>query len=278
MKKMWIVICIIAAAGCLAAGSYIGYYKTNQKKGQAAYEKLQETVKKEETAKEEKAADEETESAKQPEPTELPEASPTPIPTPTDVPPEIPIDFQELKKQNEDIYAWITIEGTNVDYPVLQNPEDDSLYIHHGIDKEYLFAGAIYSEMKNKKDFSDFNTILYGHNMKDGSMFASLHNYRDEEFFKKNREIVVYTPEHIFRYEIFAVYSFDNRHILNSFDFTTEKGRSDYLEEVYNVRSMDAHFLDERKVTGKDKIITLSTCIGRDDSRYLVQGVLTEME
>lgn len=264
MKKIWKTICIISLVGCLAAGSFAVYYKTNEKKGKESYEELKNTVKDE-------------------TPVEAPvknsvKVSPTPIPTPTEIPVEIPIDFEELQKQNEDIYAWITLEGTNVDYPVLQSPEDDGLYIDHGIDKEYLFAGAIYSERKNKKDFSDFNTVLYGHNMKDGSMFASLHNFRDEEFFKKNREILVYTPEHIFHYEIFAAYTFDNRHILNNFDFTTEKGRIDYLDEVYHVRSMDAHFLDEPKVTHKDKIITLSTCIGRDDARYLVQGVLTEME
>lgn len=264
MKKIWITICLLSLLGCLAAGSYIAYYRTNEKKGKTAYEEIKDQAKHERPKK----------VSPLPEKT----VTPTVFPTPTEVPVEIPVDFKKLQKQNSDIYAWISVKGINVDYPVLQSSEDDSLYIDHGIDKEPLFAGAIYSERKNNKNFTDFNTILYGHNMKDGSMFASLHNFRDEEFFRKNREILIYTSEHIFHYEIFAAYTFDNRHILNTFDFSTEMGRSAYLDEVYQVRSMDAHFLEQPKVTEKDKIITLSTCIGRDDARYLVQGVLTEME
>lgn len=209
----------------------------------------------------------------------IPTSTPTPLPTQAEAPVEIPIDFKALKEQNEDIYAWITVEGTAVDYPVLQSSEDDGFYLHRGIDKEELFAGAIYSEKKNRKDFSNFHTVLYGHNMKDGSMFASLHNFRDEEFFRKHREILVYTPEHIYHYEIFAAYTFDDRHLLNSYDLKTKAGRNAYLEDLYNVRSMDAHFLEGRKkVTRRDKLLTLSTCIGQENSRYLVQGVLTETE
>ena len=110
-------------------------------------------------------------------------------------------------------------------------------------------------------------------------MFATLHNFRDRDFFDANREILIYTPTHILHYTIFAAYTYDDRHILNCFDFSDKKEFQKYLDEIYELRSMDAYFLEEPKVTTEDKIITLSTCVGNDDSsRYLVQGVLTETE
>lgn len=260
---------MIALAGCLASGGYILHYHQNRKHAEELYEEAREN------AGEKTGQPEETEETT-PAPAEPEE---TQAPTPTEPPVEIPIDFAALQKENGEIYAWIKVDGTNVDYPVVQSSTDDSFYVHRGIDKEDLYAGAIYTEMQNAKDFSDPNTVLYGHNMKDGSMFASLHNFRDRDFFDQHREILIYTPEHILHYTIFAAYTYDNRHILNSFDFSSEKGFQDYLDQIYEVRSMDAYTTDEPKVTAKDKIITLSTCLGSSaSSRYLVQGVLTETE
>lgn len=97
-----------------------------------------------------------------------------------------------------------------MNYPIVQSSTDDTFYIHRGIDKEDLYAGAIYTEMQNAKDFSDPNTVLYGHNMKDGSMFATLHNFRDRDFFDQHREIIIYTPKHILHYTVFAAYTYDD--------------------------------------------------------------------
>lgn len=85
------------------------------------------------------------------------------------------VDFAALWEQNEDVYAWITVPGTLVDYPVLQHPSDDEYYLHHTIDHVEGLPGSIYSETVNAKDFTDMNTILYGHNMKNDTMFGSLH-------------------------------------------------------------------------------------------------------
>lgn len=259
MKK-WTLIGIIALAGCIISGAYIAHYINNQRTADKIYEE----------AREKESVPTVTEA---PVPTEAQE-----IPVPTKKPLDIPVDFAALQKQNEDIYAWIRVPGTAVDYPVVQSSTDDTFYLHRGINKEDLYAGAIYTEMANAKDFSDPNTVLYGHNMKDGSMFASLHNFRDRDFFDANREILIYTPDHIFHYTIFAAYTYDNRHLLNSFDFHDSKVFQDYLDQIYDLRSMDAYFAEQPKVTAKDKIITLSTCIGSSSSRYLVQGVLTETE
>lgn len=267
MKRFMLAVCVLALTGCLAAGSFILFYRANEKKGVESSEEIRMEMKKEPEADVLEIT---------PDTTEEPEG--TTAPTATSEFPDIPVDFGALQEENPDVYAWITVPGTQIDYPVLQHSADDSFYIHHGPDGEYLFAGAVYSELQNKKDFSDSHTVLYGHNMKNGTMFAGLHKFRDREFFDKNRSILVYTPEHIYHYEIFAAYPFDDRHLLNSFDWRSSEGFRQYLEEVYSVRAMDAYFI-EKKATKKDNILTLSTCIGNaEHSRYLVQGVLRETE
>ncbi len=187
-----------------------------------------------------------------------------------------PINFDELIAVNPDVYAWIRIPNTNIDYPVAQSSSDDSFYLSHNINKEYEFAGMIYTEMKNSKDFTDPNTVLYGHNMLDGSMFQNLHLFRDEEFFDENPYIYIYTPGHILTYEIFSAYRYDNRHILNSFDFSDKEVFAEYLEFALNPKSLIVNVRSGVDVTVEDKIITLSTCIGDSNYRYLVQGVLTD--
>ena len=103
-------------------------------------------------------------------------------------PPDIPVDFEGLQEYNPDIYAWITIPGTAVDYPIVQRPEDNSYYLTHNTDGEESAEGAIFTEDYNSRDFTDPNTVIYGHNMRNGSMFRSLHNYMDRSFFDENRK------------------------------------------------------------------------------------------
>jgi len=189
------------------------------------------------------------------------------------------INFTELWKINTDIYAWIKIPGTNVDYPVLQTSGDDAFYLDHNYKKEYEFAGSIYSEKLNKKDFSDPNTLLYGHNMLNGTMFRTLHNFRDPDFFAEYPYIYIYLPERTLTYEIFSAYEYDDRHILYSFDFSDKEVFADYLAYATNPTESMMCNRREIEVTADDKIITLSTCLGNiDTSRYLVQGVLIKDE
>ncbi len=191
--------------------------------------------------------------------------------------PENPIDFTSLKKRNKDIYAWIEIPNTEVDYPIVQSyTEADSFYLDHNIDKNYDINGSIYTEKLNKKDFSDPNTLIYGHNMLDGSMFQNLHKFRDKKFFDENRYIYIYTKGHILKYEIVAAYKSDNRHILNSYDFGDPKVFAEYLKGVENPKSLECNATG-KKLTTSDRLITLSTCIGNESNyRYLVQGVLID--
>lgn len=203
--------------------------------------------------------------------------------------PENPKNFDALQKINPDIYAWISIPGTLVDYPVLQYQYDKSsgevnedqdlnYYIDHDVNKKEKREGSIYSQRLNSKDFSDANTILYGHNMKDDSMFGSLHSYSKADFLKKNPYIYIYTKGHILTYKIYAAYNYDDRHILYSFDFTDPEVTYDYFQMTLNPKTTKRNIDSSVTLTAEDKIITLSTCVSGTHSsqRYLVQGVLID--
>ncbi len=225
---------------------------------------------------------------------------------------------------NEDIYSWIYIPDTNIDYPVLQHSTDDTYYLNHNMDGTKGYPGCIYTESANSKEFADFNTILYGHKMKNGSMFHDLHKYADAAFLEEHPYVYVYLPdrtlkyqifaayryddrmkngsmfhdlhkyadaafleEHPYvyvylpdrtlKYQIFAAYRYDDRHLLYSFDYSSEKVREGYLQNVFSIRDMSAVIDDAVEVTSDDHIITMSTCIGgQDTKRLLVQAVLLE--
>lgn len=187
---------------------------------------------------------------------------------------EVPVDFDKLKKANPDIYAWISIPEVNVDYPILQSETDNGFYLNHTINGQKSVYGSIYTENYNSKDFSDFNTLVYGHNMKNGTMFGSLKKYRDVQFFNQNRYIMVYMPGRILKYEIFAAYTWDNKHVLLTRNFESEYNRKTYIEEIFAVRDMNSQINKDVVVTENDRIITLSTCMNDKSKRFLVSGVL----
>lgn len=193
-----------------------------------------------------------------------------------------PIDFETLQKTNKDIVAWIKIPDTNIDYPVLRAPSDDQgYYLHRDYNKDYLYAGSIYMESYNQPDFSDRNTILYGHNMATGTMFADLHKFEDSSFFEKHKTFTVYTPNSIKTYEIYSAYEYDDRHINNSFDhFVDDEVFEEYIKYSLNpTNSLVSNVRKGSKVDTSDKLITLSTCTNnRPENRFLVQGVLIKNE
>lgn len=191
---------------------------------------------------------------------------------------EIPIDFEALQSQYPDIYAWITIPGTDIDYPIVQREGDNSYYLNHTVEGKKKIEGAIFTEDYNSKDFTDPNTVIYGHNMKNGSMFRQLHNYDDRKFFKENREVLIYQPGTILHYQIFAAYVFDSRHLMLSYDFADPDVYESYLESIFGRKEMGNTIDDSAEVTREDRIITLSTCNGNDDQRYIVQAVLLSIE
>lgn len=188
------------------------------------------------------------------------------------------VDFDKLTAYNSELVAWIQIPNTQVDYPVARHDEgDQEYYLYHNMYQEPAYSGCIYMENTNAGDFSDNNTILYGHNMKNGSMFRGLHEFENSDFFEENQNIYVYTPGHKLTYQIFAAYTTDATKLTLAYDFSKQEVYERYIEGVLNIRSMDANIREGVTVTGEDKMITLSTCIGgQPDKRYLVQGVLID--
>lgn len=132
---------------------------------------------------------------------------------------KIPVDFDELQAMNPDIYAWITIPDTDISYAVLQRAGEEEYYSKHSENGAYYSGGSIFSQDYNQKDFSDPMTVLYGHNLRNGRMFAQLNDFSDAEVFEAHRYIYVYLPDRMLVYEIFAAYPHSNEHLLLCHDF-----------------------------------------------------------
>ena len=191
---------------------------------------------------------------------------------------ELPIDFDGLTKVNPEIYAWVHVPDTNIDYPILQHEgEDQSYYLTRDIYGESNQAGSIYTEDYNNKHFQDPNTIIYGHNMKNGSMFHNVRYFAEREFFDEHEELYIYMPGKILKYQIINCYVYDDRHLLGSFDLSKEDVHEAYLEEIMSPRSMYTMIREGVELTTEDKLITLSTCVANQpNNRRLLQAVLLE--
>ena len=190
---------------------------------------------------------------------------------------ENPVDFATLQAQYPELYAWITIPNTNVNYPIMRSATDDLYYLTHDIDGNYSYYGAIFTQSMNSTDFSDPVTVIYGHNTIDGTFFADLHDFEDEEFFDENEYLYIYTPGHILTYWIISAYKYDDRHIMNSFDFSDESVRLEYFASVLNPTSMLVNVREGATLDVDNRIVQLSTCPTEGSSsgfRYLVTGVL----
>ena len=264
---------LLAAVGCLG---FAGWYHYSNYKAAQKHEELISEVEGEITQHPEEPRTytlEEIESAEFTGETEG-EAPVIPSEVITDAE-NNPIDFTALQSYNPELYAWIRIPGTIIDYPIAQHAGDDQdYYLHRDMYGNPQFSGCIYSEEPSAKDFSDPVTVLYGHNMKNGSMFANLHLFENEEFFEEHPYLYIYTPEKTYVYRIYSVYAYDDRPITTTFDFEDEQILKDYLDGTMNPRAMQAHVREDIKVTTTDKVLTLSTCIsGAPSNRLLLQAV-----
>lgn len=195
------------------------------------------------------------------------------IPDPVD----IPVDFDFLLGENQDTIGWIQVDGTKIDYPVLYDTTYNLYYLNHNFKGTYTAYGSIFVLGENANDFTDFNTVVYGHNMLDGSMFAQLHQFRKKEFFDSHGQIILYTPERKLTYQVFASYRSDNLDIIANNDFSTEELRKQYIDSIYAQNAV-ANFNPDCQIMASDRILTLSTCIGNPAYRYVVQGVLISDE
>lgn len=197
---------------------------------------------------------------------------------------ENPIDWDEAMEINDNIYAWIRFPNTNVDLPILQHPLADNYYLAHDMYGNDTIMGAIYSQGKyNTKDFTeDPVTVLYGHTFQtEDTMFSTLHNLEDPEFFEENPYFFIYTPNSILKYKVISAYEGDNKLILAKWDVANLEKQQEYFDFVTNPESWNQNIREmDPLVAGEDHIVQLSTCTKPSDAnkRYLVTGVLMDVE
>ena len=183
----------------------------------------------------------------------------------------IPVDFEALHEVNEDIYAWIDIEDTNVHYPILQSTTDDSYYLEHTVDRKAGLPGSIYTESINKKDFSDYMTLVYGHDMRDGSMFKHLHKFSDAEFFKSHDTVMIYTEDAIHSYKVLAAVAYTDDHLMYKYDQNNAEDREAFVKSLYAMKNSRNQYRDGIIIGEESKFVVLSTCItGQPDKRWIV--------
>ena len=245
----WTVVLILCAIA-VCCGGYLIYHHWSVKQRELEYEKLRQ----EETlsaATEMVIAEPETE-----ENTEETVIYCDPV-----------YDFGQLHEQNEDIYAWIVVPGTQVDYPLLQS-ETDNYYLDYNLDHSKGYPGCIYTNQCNRKDFSDYNTVLYGHNMKNLSMFGSLKKYKTEDFYKDHQFFTIYTSECAYRYQIFAYYDVPETDEVYTVGFAPDETFQKFIDKMKQ-KSYDDTGVN---VTKDDHIITLSTC-STTGKRFVVHAV-----
>ena len=173
---------------------------------------------------------------------------------------------------NEDIFAWIRIPNTYIDYPVVQCG-DNSFYINHDVLKQNAAAGALFMDSRNSYGFIDFNSIIYGHNMKNGSMFGELVNFHNKAFFLGNPDGRLYLVDSTYALEVFAFLRIkqDDRYIYGS----VSGGNFDEFIEYVGTHAINYKDIG---LTGDDRIVTLSTCANDyADSRMAVLARLNRV-
>lgn len=181
------------------------------------------------------------------------------------------LDFEGLKEMYEEAEGWILFPDTTISYPVVQG-KDNEYYLNHMIDGNVNSAGTLFVEMHNQKGFADQNTIIYGHNMKNGSMFGQLKKYGKEEYYKDHPFFYLYAKDGVWKYEIFSARVVDAAGSSYTIGFGSDKEYQAYIDQAVRRSMYDTGTV----VNTSDRIVTLSTCTGRDSDRLIVQAVRGE--
>ena len=262
---------------CLAVMAYAGYRLVSlfleYKAGQDEYKDLQGFTSSEDTGVDSSATDSTSgaDIASQDIPSGTLLYSETPNTWPDGLKDPISVDFVSLRSINQDVVGWIYIEPLGISYPVAHGTDND-YYLHHTFKKTYLFSGSIFMDAQNIGDFTDANTILYGHNMKDGSMFAGLKKYTSQELYKENPYIWVLTPQYNYAYRIFSLQTVSpDSDIYTLFTETIDQTFLDWANKMYSQSSVS---LDKPNFAGNSRVLTLSTCTSDGSNRTVVQAAL----
>ena len=179
------------------------------------------------------------------------------------------VDFNSLKEQNDETVAWIKVNNTNIEYPIVKT-SNNSYYLTHSFDKSYNSAGWPFADHKNKFDGTDKNIVMYGHNRKDGSMFATLKNVLSPEWYnnEENRNIIFNTESENSIYEVFSVYQIENEEYYIQTEFKTKDKFEKFIKTIKK-RSIKDFGVE---VTSEDSILTLSTCANNNKYRVVLHA------
>ena len=179
------------------------------------------------------------------------------------------INFEELKQKNSDTVAWLKVENTNIEFPIVQ-ANNNSYYLTHNFDKEYNVAGWIFADYKNKLDGTDRNIVVYGHNMRNNSMFGSLKDVITEEWYnnEENKYITFVTENDYQTYQVFSVYQIKTE----DYYIKTEFKSNEFTEFIDTITKRSKKYFGIN-VSKEDTILTLSTCANNNKYRVVLHSV-----
>ena len=168
----------------------------------------------------------------------------------------VSVDFNSLLIENKEVVGWIKLDDTSIDYPVVQH-DDNDYYLKHSFDYSTNDAGWIFMDYRNQYHFLDFNTIIYGHGRRDGSMFGSLFKALDQDWISDEKHQIIHftTLNHSYLFRIFSVYYIDT---------TDDYININYDEELLKRVIQRSFYSFDSDITLDDKILTLSTCYNND--------------
>ena len=207
-------------------------------------------------------------------------AAETPVPTPRTEESPIHVDFAQLRSESSEVVGWIYSANTKINYPIVQHPGDnpataDYYYLYRDIHGNYSGSGTPFMDVRCASDFSDYNSVVYGHHMNDGSMFASIGDYRKEGYYAEHPILYLNTPTRNYRIEVFAGYITDADSNSYTIWFPDESSFLLYCQDM----KAQSNFASDVTVQPGDKIITLSTCSYEYyDARYVIQGRLVPLD
>ncbi len=258
-----IIIAVLAIAFIAALVQIVRIY-SDRKEAENTYGSLQSYVSTEDTTPDE------TEPHETGDTTELESECQTETLSPEEETVSISVDFEGITAQYPDVVAWIYSENTAINYPVAQG-EDNNQYLRHLLSGKYNTAGTIFADYRNGVIGEDHNYVIYGHNMKDGSMFASIIGYKKQVYYDAHPTMLLLTPERTYELQMIAGYVTPRTSTAYTTDFGSDTALAQYVAEAVSKSTFQSDYVYQ---TG-DRIVTLSTCSYEyDNARYVVIGVL----
>ena len=182
------------------------------------------------------------------------------------------INFSELQNINSEVVGWIILKDTAVNYPIPQT-DDNQYYVENTFKRQKNASGAIFMDYRNDSSFEDRNTILYGHNMKNGSMFHTLPSYQEQAYFDAHSVGALFTPDGQYEIQLFSAYIVAADDPYTQTQFSSDE---EYMKFIDKIRERSLIESDV-EVSAEDKIVTLSTCTYEfEDARFVVHGKLVK--